>query len=249
MPLAILQARTAATRMPGKVMAPILGEPMIWRQIERVRRARTLSKVVVATSTSTADDALTGFLLGRGCTVFRGEMNDLLGRMAACAAACHADHVVRLCADSPLLDPQVIDAAVSLALASGAAYTSNCERRSFPRGLEVEVITAEALAAAAREATDPAEREQVTAYLRARPQRFPQAHLTQAEDSSALRWTVERSEDFAFVRAVYERLYRSEPAFCMEDVLELLATDPEIAALAARAEQAATAPLLSRHAA
>src|ERR1700712_5419513 len=97
--LAVLQARMSSTRMPGKVMAPVLGEPMIWRQIERMRRARTVSRIVVATSTAASDDALAGFLLGRGCAVYRGDLHDVLGRFAACAAACNPDYVVRLTAD------------------------------------------------------------------------------------------------------------------------------------------------------
>lgn len=239
MNLAIIQARMSSSRMPGKVMAPVLGEPMIWRQIERVRRARTLSKVVVATSTETSDDSLAAFLLGRGCTVHRGELNDVLARFAACAAAHHPDRIVRLTADCPLIDPQVIDAAVNLAESAGAAYASNCTQRTYPDGQDVEVMTAQALAAAAREAKDAYDREHVTPYIRNRPRRFRQAHLTLAQDLSELRWTVDRPEDFAFVRAVFQRLHPEDPEFGMQDVLELLEERPDLAALATRAQAAA----------
>lgn len=237
--LAILQARMSSTRMPGKVMAPVLGEPMIWRQIERMRRARSLSRIVVATSSAPSDDALAGFLLGRGVSVYRGDLNDVLGRFAGCAAGAAPSLVVRLTADCPLIDPQVIDAAVALALKSGAAYVSNCERRTYPDGLDVEVIAPEALAAAAREATDAFDREHVTPYIRTRPGRFPQAHLVHAEDLGALRWTVDRPEDFAFVRTVFRELHPVDPDFGMAEVLELLACRPDLAALASRAVEAA----------
>ncbi|HTK36156.1 MAG TPA: glycosyltransferase family protein [Caulobacteraceae bacterium] len=237
--LAVLQARMSSTRMPGKVMAPVLGEPMIWRQIERMRRARTLSKIVVATSTAASDDALAGFLLGRGCSVYRGDLNDVLARFAACAAAWNPDHVVRLTADCPLIDPQVIDAATALAVSQAADYASNCEQRSYPDGLDVEVISVGALAAAAREATGAFDREHVTPFIRSRPERFRQAHLIQARNLGALRWTVDRPEDFAFVRAVFGKLYPVDPGFGMEEVLELLAERPDLAALAARAQEAA----------
>jgi spore coat polysaccharide biosynthesis protein SpsF len=237
--LAILQARMSSTRMPGKVMAPVLGEPMIWRQIERLRRTRTLSKIVVATSTATSDDALAGFLLGRGCTVYRGELHDVLARYAACAAAWNPDHVVRLTADCPLADHRVIDQAVGLALSTGATYTSNGERRTYPKGLDVEVVAADALRAAAREATDPYDREHVTPFIRKRPERFRQAQLVQEPDLSALRWTVDRPEDFAFVRAVYQKLYPDNPDFGQEEILELLGERDDLAALAARAIEAA----------
>ena len=121
MVLAIVQARMSASRMPGMVMAPVLGEPMIWRQLERVRRARTLDKVVVATSSAASDDALVAFLLGRGVSVYRGAHFDALECFAACTAAWSPSHAVRLTADCPLADPQAIDAAVRLAQSSGAA--------------------------------------------------------------------------------------------------------------------------------
>jgi spore coat polysaccharide biosynthesis protein SpsF len=239
MTLAILQARTASTRMPGKVMAPVLGEPMIWRQLERIRRARSVSKVVVATSTASSDDALAAFLLGRGCTVYRGEHDDVLDRFAACAAAFAAERVVRVKADCPLVDPQLIDAAIALSARSGAAYTSNCEIRSYPHGLEVEVIAAEALAIVAREAMASEDRAHVTTYLRRFPLRFEQAHLVAPVDRSALRWTVDRPEDFAFVREVYQRLYPENPDFGLQEIVELLEAYPALADLASRAIDAA----------
>jgi spore coat polysaccharide biosynthesis protein SpsF len=239
MVLAIVQARMSSTRLPGKVMAPVLGEPMIWRQLERIRRARTVSKVVVATSSASSDDQLASFLIGRGCSVYRGDLNDVLARFGACAAEWAADQVVRLTADCPLADPQVIDAAVTLAVGTGAAYTSNCEQRTYPDGLDVEVIAAPALAAAAAEATDAYDREHVTPFIRNRQGRFPQAHLTGPCDHSDLRWTVDRPEDLAFVRAVFQRLHASDPGFGMQDVLELLDERQDLAALASRAMAAA----------
>ena len=229
--LGILQARTSSTRMPGKVMAPILQEPMIWRQIERIRRARTLDKLVVATSDAASDDGLAGFLVGRGVSVYRGDLHDVLARFAACAEAWSPGHVVRLTADCPLIDPAVIDATVGLALKTRAAYASNCEPRTYPDGLDVEVMTADALAVAAREAYDPADREHVTPFIRRNHERFACAGLVQARDLGALRWTVDRPEDFAFVRAVFEALHTDDPDFGMDEVLDLIAARPDIAAL------------------
>jgi spore coat polysaccharide biosynthesis protein SpsF len=225
--VAVLQARMSSSRLPGKVMADLCGAPMIERQLERIRRARTLAKIIVATSDQPSDDPLAAWLTTRGQTVYRGPLDDVLGRFAR-AVRWHTDggactHVVRLTADCPLADPELIDEAVRLALASRAAYVSNCERRTYPVGLDVEVVAADALFAAAAEAADAYEREHVTPFVRRRPERFPQAHLTGLIDRSTLRWTVDYPADLAFVRSVYERLWPADPAFTSQDVLDLSA--------------------------
>ena len=234
--VAVVQARMSSSRLPGKVLADLCGEPMILRQLQRIRRARTLTKVVVATSAEASDDALARVLRTRGWPVYRGDLTDVLGRVCSAvrwatpAGSC--THAVRLTADCPLADPELIDEAVRLALASRAAYTSNCERRTYPDGLDVEVIAADALFTAAARASDPYDREHVTPYVRTRPSLYPQAHLTHPRDRSALRWTVDRPEDLAFVRQVYEALHTVDPAFSTQDVLDLLADRPELSAAA-----------------
>jgi spore coat polysaccharide biosynthesis protein SpsF len=235
--LAILQARMSSSRMPGAAMSPVLGEPMIWRQIERIRRARTLDKLVVATSSASSDDALAGFLLGRGISVHRGAHFDLLECFSASAAAWSPTHAVRLTAECPLTDPQIVDQAVHLALETGADYVSNCVNPTYPVGLEVEVMTTEAVLAAAAAAHAPADREQVTPFIRRDPARFAQAHLTRYLDLSGLRWTVDRPEDFAFVRAVFQR-FQGDIGFSLGDILELLDERPDLALLADRARPA-----------
>jgi spore coat polysaccharide biosynthesis protein SpsF len=227
--LAVLQARTASTRMPGKVMAPICGEPMIWRQLERIRTARSISKVVVATTVDPSDDGLAAFLLGRGVSVHRGEFKNVLGRFSACAEAWDASHVVKLSADCPLIDPQLIDAAVGLALKSGSDYVGNLEQRTYPQGLEVEVATALALASADREAWEQKHRTDPTLFIRERSERFSHSCLTQARDLSDMHWNVERPEDFAFVRAAFEALRPTDPGFGLNEVLELLQRRPDLA--------------------
>jgi spore coat polysaccharide biosynthesis protein SpsF len=220
----------SSSRLPGKVMAPILGEPMIAKQLERVRRAETLSKVVVATSTDCSDEPLASYLASRGQPVFRGPLQDVLTRFAMAASSSGAPrHVVRLTADCPLIDPGVIDEAVRLAIASGADYTSNVEQRSYPVGLDVEVMTTEALLTAAAEAYEPYDREHVTPFLRRQPERFSHAHVTQPEDRSSMRWTVDRPADFAFARGVYEALYPGNPEFSTQDVVDLLAGETSLA--------------------
>lgn len=233
--LAVLQVRMTTLRLPGKAMAPLRGEPMVWRQLERIRLARTVGKVVVATSDEPVDDVLASFLVSRGQAVFRGSPANLTERFMRCVdAAGPVEAVVRLKGDSPFVDPGVIDAAVRLSRASAAAYTSNRVQPCFPRGLEVEVATATALwdsaqmvDAAAAAAVSP------MAQLRARPERYRQAHLLAARDWSGLDWRIKTRADLAFAEGVYGALHAADPAFSMADVLDVLQGRQDIARWAA----------------
>lgn len=223
MNLAILQARMTSTRLPGKVMAPVLGEPMIARQIERLRRSRRIDQLVVATSSESSDDPLAGWCDRAGVALHRGDLHDVLGRFrGALGPYPGAATVLRLTADCPLADWAVIDALVERHLAEGADYTNNVTpTRTFPHGLDAEVIRPEVLLQAAAEAADPYEREHVTPFIYRRPDRYRLATLTRSPSLAHLRWTVDLPEDLAFVREVYERLYPANPAFGSDDVVAL----------------------------
>jgi spore coat polysaccharide biosynthesis protein SpsF len=230
--VAILQARMSSSRLPGKVLKPLVGAPMILRQIERLRRADALDGIVVATSTEASDDVLCDACRAVGIEVTRGDLDDVLDRYRQAARALgDPAHVVRLTADCPLADWTVVDACVALHLRAGADYTSNVVQRSFPKGLDVEVMTLTALDRAWREATDPYDREHVTPYIHRHPELFALAHLTQAADQSAWRWTVDTPEDWAMVEAVYQALYRQDDLFTTDAVAKFLETHPQTARL------------------
>ena len=230
--LAILQARTSSSRLPGKVLRPILGKPMLFRQIERLRRAETLNKIVVATSDDPADDALATLCADNGLPCYRGSLGDVLARFhGACLRCGPADHVVRLTGDCPLADPTVIDAVVRQHLASGADYTTNALQPTWPDGLDVEVMTIAALQRAFAEACLPSEREHVTPYISKHPEWFRIEHVKGERDLSSLRWTVDEPADLQFVTEVYAELYPQDHAFDTMAVLALLEKRPELARL------------------
>lgn len=232
--LAVLQARMGSKRLPGKAVATLQGEPMILRQLERLRGARCLNKIIVATSSDAADDGLAGLVVSRGYTVHRGSGSDILDRIARCAeAAGPVTHVVRIKGDAPFVDAGVIDQAVRLAQTSGADYTSNRVHRTYPAGLEVEVITAAALRQAAAEIRDPLALISPTAAIRQQPSRYRQAHLTARRDWSQLDWRVKTPADLAFARSVYDALYQADPGFAMGDVLDLVESHQDIGRFAA----------------
>jgi spore coat polysaccharide biosynthesis protein SpsF len=205
--LAIVQARASSTRLAGKVLADVGGEPLLAFELARLRAAQRLDRVVVATSTRRDDDPVAALADELGVGVHRGPLEDVLGRFAG-AAAGHDGVVVRLTGDCPLIDPTVVDAVVErLERSPEAVYASNVEpRRTFPHGLDVEAIRAETLAELDRDVTDPELREHVTLAARRAPERFPAVTVTCEEDLSELRWTVDLPADLEFVRRVTERL-------------------------------------------
>jgi spore coat polysaccharide biosynthesis protein SpsF len=231
--LTILQARMSSRRLPGKVLADVQGAPMILRQIERLRRAPSLGLIVVATSDQTSDDPLAHCLEAAGVPVHRGALDDVLGRFAETVARFGpARDVVRLTADCPLADPEVIGATLALHRQSGADYASSTAAgRTFAKGLDVEVMTAASLLTAAAEAVDAYDREHVTPFLYNNPQRFSVVGLTQAADEGEVRWTVDLPEDLDFVRAVYQGLYAEKPAFTSDDIRAFVAQRPDLAML------------------
>jgi spore coat polysaccharide biosynthesis protein SpsF len=217
--LAVLQARMSSTRLPGKVLMPLVGAPMIVRQIERVSRARRIDRLVVATSVNPEDDAIETVCRREGIAVHRGPLDDVLARFVGALDAYPADHVVRLTADCPLADPDVIDATIDLHLVSGADYASNSpDDAAFAKGLDVEVMTAATLRRAADEAATPEEHEHVTWGIWHAPDRYRLAWLSAAPGEAEVRWTVDRPDDYAFVAAVYDELYPTRRDFGSDDV-------------------------------
>jgi spore coat polysaccharide biosynthesis protein SpsF len=229
--LAILQARMSSTRLPGKVLRPLAGAPMILRQVERVRRSHKVDRLVVATSVDRTDDVLSDVLQGAGVEVFRGDLDDVLGRYAgAIEAHGPAAHVLRLTGDCPFSDAEVIDGVIERHLETGADYTANTwGRRSFPKGLDADIVKTEVLLDAAAEATDPYEREHVLPFIYRRPERFRLEGYAQARDEGELRWTVDLPEDYAFASEVYDGLYPGDAAFSSDDVRAFLAGRPDLA--------------------
>jgi spore coat polysaccharide biosynthesis protein SpsF len=229
--LAILQARMSSSRLPGKVLLPLLGEPMLGRQIERLRRAQRIDQLIVATSSAVSDDPIAEQCAKLGVLCHRGALDDVLDRFEQAARPYAPQHVVRLTADCPLADPQLIDQLIGKHLDSGADYTTNANPPSFPDGLDAEVIRYAVLHIAWREARRQSEREHVTLYIATHPERFVIETLSSDTDLSALRWTVDEADDLELVERIYTALYQRNAAFTTQDVLQLLEKQPALRTL------------------
>lgn len=236
--VAIIQARMASKRLPGKVLKGIAGEPMLVRVVERTRRARTLDETVVATSSGLTDDPIAALCRQRGYPCVRGEEADVLARYLQAARQYDAHVVVRITADCPLMDAELVDEVVAAFLAAEPPvdYASNRIVRRYPIGLDVEVMSRGALERAGREAHQPYQREHVTPYLYEEPGRFAVLSVEAPQDHGELRWTVDTEEDLRFVRQVYAR-FPGDPFFGWRQVLDLLRAEPQLAAINAHVRQ------------
>lgn len=216
-----------STRLPSKVLEDLAGEPMLARVVNRTRRAKTLDTVVVATTTQPIDDAIVRLCEKQGWPFFRGSEEDLLDRYYQAAMAFKADVVVRITSDCPLIEPEIIDRVVNEFLSHypEVEYVSNNLQRTFPLGLDVEVMSFAALRKAWQEDTDPAWREHVTPYIWRHPQKFKIRNVANDTDYSYMRWTVDTIKDLTFVRKIYNHFQSDN--FSWKDVLNLLETHPE----------------------
>lgn len=228
MKIAVLQARMSSSRLPGKVLAPVLGEPMITRIIDRIRGSQSVDTLVVVTSTDPSDDPLVAALIEHGTLVRRGPLADVLARFEMVRQEFDPELIVRLTGDNALTDPEVIDQVVSAHQAGGFDYTSNTIVRTYPHGLDVECFAPQAFVRLQTLNLSPAEREHVTLGLYTRPELFTVGSVTQEQDHSHLRWTVDYPEDLEFARRVYAELFPGNPTFSTRDVIELLRRQPNL---------------------
>ena len=225
--LIIVQARMTSTRLPGKVLLPLAGEPMLTRLIERLRRVRRADGIVVATTTNTSDDPIAALCALLGVPCHRGSEHDVLSRYADAARLYGADVVVRITSDCPLIDPALIDQTIAAYDEGGSDYVSNMLPPTWPYGMAVEVFSAAALAQAHAEATQAAEREHVTPFLYWHPERYRLRNVASPVDLSHHRWTVDTPEDYALVSLLFDHLMTTRPTFTQADVLALLDAHPD----------------------
>jgi spore coat polysaccharide biosynthesis protein SpsF len=219
----------SSTRLPGKTLADVEGEPMLALLLRRLARAQRIERIVVATSTDGADDPIVQLAVAAGVDACRGPREDVLARFLV-ALGEREGPVVRITADCPLIDPGIVDQTIErFAAVVGCVYASNIVPRTFPDGLDVEVFDGATLRALAQEPLEAADREHVTNALRDRPERFPQAALVSSENLGELRWTVDEPEDLEFVREVVRRLGEHRGRAGLAEILAAVRGEPSLA--------------------
>ena len=227
----VIQARMGSSRLPGKTLRLINGKPLLQRVIERVQLSKSIHEIIVATTDQPEDKQIVKFCNTHNIRVFAGSESDVLKRFSDTARASDADIVVRLTADDPLKDPELIDQLVNMLVADDSAdYASNTLTATFPEGLDCEVIRVASLFAANKEAAKPSEREHVTSYIYNSPHLFKVLELRNGFDAAEHRWTVDYLEDLLFAEAVYKE-FEPRIDFGWKEILSLVTEKPDIANL------------------
>lgn len=222
---AVVTARMASKRLPGKVLIPIMGRPVLCLLIERVKRARTVDEIVVATTVKQEDDKIAVLARKEGVKVFRGSEKDVLGRVLAAAKEYHGDIVVRLTGDNPLTDPVYIDKGVKLFLTGKYGYVANDNiELTMPRGLDVEIFSVKSLEKVSNLTKNPQDREHVTRFFYQHPKMFRLKAFGPPKKDRLDGWhlAVDTKEDLERVRKIFESLYPLKSDFSYQDIVNLL---------------------------
>lgn len=234
--VAVIQARMGSSRLPGKVLMPLLGEPLLYRIVERIRNVAAISEIVVATSDRAEDSQIVKLCKDRGISFFSGSELDVLDRFYQAAKAFRADWVVRITGDCPLIDPSVLSKLIDFskdkqldyaAVATGAGAL-HLKGGRFPDGMDAECFPFKTLEKAARDATLPGDREHVTPYIWRNTDLFVSSLMTSIVDYSNLRLTVDNKQDFDLIQRLYQDLYKRSPVFGLDAVVDYLKKNDEL---------------------
>ena len=220
----IVQARMSSTRLPGKVMMEILGKPLLWHTINRLRQSKRIEKIIIATTDNNSEKKIVELSIDNNIDFFCGNEEDVLDRYYQAALKFNIDHIVRITADCPVIDPQVVDKVIVAYLNNlgNVDYASNTHPPTYPDGLDTEIFSFDALETASKEAKKKFQREHVTPFLWEQHDRFKQINVENDEDLSFLRWSVDEEKDFIFIENIFQELFPKKEIFLMNDIIDLL---------------------------
>ncbi|NME95933.1 NTP transferase domain-containing protein [Clostridium cochlearium] len=220
----IVQARVGSTRLPGKVLKKICGKTVLEHDIDRLKRIKNIDEIIIATTTLEKDNAIVKECQRLGVKCFRGSEEDVLSRYYYAAKENNADVVVRVTSDCPLIDPEVSEKIIQYYLDNKDKYdyVSNTIERTYPRGLDTEVFSFEALEKSYNEAKKQYEREHVTPYIYQNADKFKMVQYKNERDYSNYRWTLDTQEDYKLINIIYNNLYEKNKLFCFNDILQFI---------------------------
>ena len=227
--VATIEARMTSSRLPGKVLLNAGGKPMLQHLVDRLRAVPSITKIVVATTSNTADDVLVDFANRQGILVYRGSEQDVMGRVIGAAQLAQADLVVEITGDCPIIDPDIVEQTIQMYLHNNAVYVSNGHIRSYPDGMDTQVFGLDVLIQSAAMTNAPLDREHVSLHIRNNPALFPKLTLIAPP---SLHWpelglTLDEEADYQLLKRIIEKLAPENPRFSCLDVVRLLRRNPE----------------------
>jgi spore coat polysaccharide biosynthesis protein SpsF len=230
---AIIEARMTSTRLPGKILLPVMGKPLLELLVERLKRVHSLDEIIVATTVNPTDDVVETLTRKIGVGCFRGSEDDVLCRVLGAAKKYHVDVIVEITGDCPLIDPEIVEKLIGIYRDGNFDYVSNVLKPTYPVGMDTQVFSTEVLQKVADLTRDPVDHEHVSLYIYEHPELFSLYNLESGlpEKYGNLRLTLDTPEDFALIRSVYESLYPKKPRFLLQDILELLLKHNELLAI------------------
>jgi len=231
--VAIIEARMTSSRLPGKVLLPVRGRPMLTYLVERLRRVPSIQKIVLATTVNRIDDTLEDFARQIGISCFRGSEVDVMQRVIDAADSVQTDIIVEITGDCPIIDPRIVEQTIRIFFHNDCDYATNAHVRSYPDGMDVQVYALETLKRSAALTRDPLDREHVTSYIRQHPELFRQVNLVAPPD---LHWpelglTLDEVQDYELLKTLIEYFGEDHPDFGCREVIGLLRARPEWVAI------------------
>jgi spore coat polysaccharide biosynthesis protein SpsF len=227
--VATIEARMTSSRLPGKVLLPALGQPMLHHLFNRLRAVPSIDEIVLATTVNATDDVLVEFAAGEGIAAYRGSEQDVMMRVAGAAESAEADVIVEITGDCPIIDPDIVEQTIQMYLHHDAAYVSNAHVRSHPDGMDTQIFRLETLKRSAAMTDHPLDREHVSLHMRNHPELFPKVHLVAPP---SLWWpelglTLDEEADYRLLKQIIETLGPVDPLFGCLEVIRLLKRNPE----------------------
>jgi spore coat polysaccharide biosynthesis protein SpsF len=226
--VATIEARMTSSRLPGKVLLPARGQPMLSHLVSRLRAAPSIDEIVLATTVNSDDDVLVDFAKRAGIRWFRGSEDDVMQRVIDAAASVDADVVVEITGDCPIIDPQIVEQVIRTFRANTAAYVSNAHVRSYPDGMDTQVFRLDTLRQSAGMTSDGLDHEHVTLHIRNHPELFPHVHVVAPPE---IHWpelglTLDEPRDYELLTRILEHFSEENPLFGCVDVVRLLRANP-----------------------
>ena len=228
--IATIEARMTSTRLPGKVLMEVCGEPLLLNLIQRLKEVRLIEEIVIATTTNTEDNAIEDLAKKAGASIYRGSEHDVLGRVLAAAESARGDIIVEITGDCPIIDIEIVDQAIRMYIYNDFDYVSNAVVRSYPDGMDVQVFSTKTLRKVALATQAPDDREHVSKYIYSNPSMFRLCHLVAPSNLTdpELGLTLDEMKDYELIRLIIENLQEKNPLFGWRDIQNLLRVKPDL---------------------